>query len=272
MVNGVTLDFGDAGHGAPLLLAHGFTGSAASWSGLAPTLRQAHRVIAVDLLGHGRSDTPHDPDRYAIERQADDLAALLDALDIETADVIGYSMGARIALVLAMRHAARVGRLVLESPSAGLIDDEERARRRVADEALADRIERDGIIAFVDEWESRPMFASHSALPLQARSQLREERLGQRPSGLAGSLRGAGQGTMAPLRDRLSGVACPVLIIVGELDSVGVERAQAVAEGIAGALLEVVAGSGHTPHLERPDVFLDLAAGFLAAAETKHPH
>jgi len=271
-VNGVRLEVRSGGQGMPLLLLHGFTGRGASWGPHLRAFQRSHRTIVVDLLGHGRSDAPADPARFAVERQADDLAALLGAVGAPVADVLGYSMGARIALALALDHPAVVRRLVLESPSAGIADPAERDRRRAADEALAETIERDGVAAFVEHWEGQPLFASHATLPVAAREGLRRQRLGHMPAGLANALRGGGQGAMTPLQRRLGEVRAPTLVVVGSLDPVGRERAAAVAGGIPGARLEVIEGAGHTPHLERPAAFRRLVTVFLAGAPAPPTH
>ncbi len=259
-----------SGSGPALLLLHGFTGSGGTWDRLAAALPE-RRSIAPDLLGHGRSAAPTDPARYALERQADDLADLLRTLGEERTDVIGYSMGARLALVLALRHRALVRSLLLESPSAGIADDAARACRREEDEARALRLEQDGLDAFVAEWEQQPIFASHAALPDEVRARLRRERLGHDPRGLAASLRGAGQGVMVPLHDVLPEVDAAALIVAGELDEGGRERAAVVTAAIRGARLAIVAGAGHTPHVERPEAFFDLVRGHLPAAAASHP-
>ncbi len=258
------------GEGPAVLLLHGFTGTAQSWAGLIPAWSAKHRVVAPDLLGHGGSDAPTDPARYALERQAGDLAELLTLLDVAPAAVVGYSMGARLALVLALEHPDSVARLVLESPSAGIADPATRAERRLADERLADELERDGMEAFVDRWEALPLFAGHAALPDDARARLRRERLSHDPHGLAASLRGAGQGAMPPLHDRLGEVRVPTLVIAGALDPTGLERAGAVTDGIPDARLGVIVGTGHTPHLEAPGDFARVATDHLSATHATH--
>jgi 2-succinyl-6-hydroxy-2,4-cyclohexadiene-1-carboxylate synthase len=251
------------GAGPALLLLHGFTGRATSWGAHATALARDFRVVAPDLPGHGGSSVPVDPRCASVERSADDLAEILERLDAAPADVVGYSLGARIALQLAVTHPGVVRRLVLESPSAGLATERQRAARRVADEARATLLERQGIGAFVDAWEREPVFASQASLPSAVAARLRAERLRNRPDGLAASLRGAGQGSMEPLHDRLGSVTSRTLVIAGGLDPTGVERAEVVAAGIPGARLEVVAGSGHAPHLETPDAFRSLVLAFL---------
>lgn len=252
------------GQGRPLLLLHGFTGTAGTWALQVDRWATSHRVIAPDLLGHGRSDAPPDPSRYALERQASEIADLLGLLDAKPADVVGYSMGARLALVLALHGPALVQRLVLESPSAGIADASARARRRAADGGLAADIERDGVEAFVARWERLPMFATHATLPAEVRDRQRRERTSHDPRGLAASLRGAGQGAMTPLHERLATIGVPVLILAGELDEMGRARARDVTRSMPAARLQVITGAGHTPHLERPDDFIDAVDDFLS--------
>jgi 2-succinyl-6-hydroxy-2,4-cyclohexadiene-1-carboxylate synthase len=259
------------GAGRPLLLLHGFTGSARSWGGQIATWSQNCRVIAPDLLGHAGSEAPTDCSRYALERQAGDLAELLRLLDAAPAVVIGYSMGARLALVLALEHPDLVESMVLESPSAGITDPTLRAERRTADDRFATDLERDGTAAFIERWEALPLFASHAALPDEVQSQQRAQRLSHDPRGLAASLRGAGQGAMAPLHDRLSGITAPALVLAGELDQTGLERARIVADGMPDARLEIIEAAGHTPHLEQPDTFLRLTNNHLSTTSVSQP-
>ena len=254
------------GTGVPLVLLHGFMGRGSGWGAHATAFARHFRVVVVDLPGHGRSGTPRDPARASVERTADDLAAILRGEGCSPAHLLGYSLGARVALRLAVAHPEALRRLVLESPSAGLAveaDRHARRARRAADEGRAGRLERDGMQAFVDEWERESVFASHAGLPPARAARLRTERLQNRPAGLAASLRGAGQGSMEPLHERLGRVAAPALVIAGALDPTGRARAEAVAAGIPGARLEIVAGAGHAPHLETPTTFRSLALAFL---------
>jgi len=237
-----------------LLLLHGFTGSREAWSEHLPDLEAVGEVLAVDLPGHGSNPAP-----ATVEATADELAHQLDG---RRAHVLGYSLGARIALRLAIAHPDVIDRLILESPSAGIDDDVERERRRQADDDLAGAIERDGIEAFVDRWERNPIFASHAGINPAIAARQRAIRLAHDPHGLAGSLRLAGQGAMQPLHDRLGEVRARTLVIAGALDPAGT-RSERVAAGIPNARLAVVDGAGHTPHLERPDQFRRLVIDFL---------
>lgn len=270
LVDGVHYEVRTGGNGPPLLLLHGFTGRGSSWGPHIPAFRRVATTIQVDLLGHGRSDAPADPDRHAVERQAADMAEILTRVAGGRADVVGYSFGARVALALAVDQPSAVRRLVLESPSAGLADPAGRETRRLTDDALADMIERDGIPTFVAYWESLPLFSTHAALTDPGRRRLHAQRLRNRIDGLAGSLRGAGQGAMTPLHGRLASVAAPTLVICGALDP-GRARSESVATRIPGARLETIDGVGHTPHLEAPSRFRDTVLAFITAPQASAP-
>ena len=251
------------GSGPPALLLHGFTGSAATWSRQLAALGTDHRTIAPDLLGHARSEPATEPARYDLGAQADMLTDLLDRLAIASTDVVGYSLGARLALRLAVEYPPRVGRLVLESPSAGIADERVRHARKVADDALAASLERDGIESFVDAWERQELFASHASLSRADRVELRRERLAHDPAALAAALRGGGQGSMPPLHAALGGIRSPTLVVAGSLDPTGLTRAETVSAALPHARLEVITDAGHMPHLERPDAFAAILTDFL---------
>jgi pimeloyl-ACP methyl ester carboxylesterase len=135
-VGGMTWTVRVAGRGRPVLFLHGFSGSGLSWAGIAG-LGSRFRAVVPDLPGHGATGweggPPDGRPRASVERTADDLAAIVRRLGAERVDVVGYSMGARIALRLAVAHPEVVGRLVLEAPSAGIADPAARAQRAAAD-------------------------------------------------------------------------------------------------------------------------------------------
>jgi 2-succinyl-6-hydroxy-2,4-cyclohexadiene-1-carboxylate synthase len=262
-----------AGRGGPVLFLHGFSGSGLSWAGLAG-LGGRFRAIVPDLPGHGGTgwqaeagDGPPAADgdgrpRASVERTADDLATIVARLGAQRVDVVGYSMGARIALRLAVAHPDAVGRLVLEAPSAGIADPAARAERAAADAARARLAVTEGIESFTARWEAEPVLAGERTLPAATRGRQAAIRRANAPLGLAASLVYGGQGAMEPLLDRLGAVAAPTLVIAGA-DDAALPRAKEVAAGIPGARLAIVAGTGHAPHLERPERFHALVLDFL---------
>jgi 2-succinyl-6-hydroxy-2,4-cyclohexadiene-1-carboxylate synthase len=247
----------------PALVLHGFTGSGAGMAGVAQALGAGgRRVVAPDLAGHGPPPAPTDPAAYSIEACVDSLATLLDG----PAHVVGYSMGGRVALALAVAHAEKVATLALIGASPGLAGEAERGERRAADEALAASIESDGIECFVDRWEAQPLFATQAIrLDAGTREALRRARLAHDPAGLAASLRGMGTGTMRPLHDDLHRLGMPVLLMAGADDGKFRQIAADMAACLPDARVVVVPGAGHAAHLERPDVVHAELAAFVAA-------
>jgi 2-succinyl-6-hydroxy-2,4-cyclohexadiene-1-carboxylate synthase len=269
-VNGIHLGVIQRGEptGTPLVLLHGFTGSAAGWGTHLERLTEAGmRVVALDMLGHGASDAPADPARYGIEHCRDDILAVLAVLNIvpERAYLLGYSMGGRIALFTAL--AAPFRGVILESASPGIADPDERAARRASDADLAERIEREGVPAFVDYWTNIPLFVSQRSLPPAVQSEIRAQRLRNSSSGLANSLRGVGTGSQPSLHDRLADLTCPALLIAGALDAKYTAIAHAMHAAIPHSTMQIVPDVGHAVHLERPQLFDDLVSHFYQQHE-----
>jgi 2-succinyl-6-hydroxy-2,4-cyclohexadiene-1-carboxylate synthase len=227
------------GSGDAVVLLHGFTQTQRSWGPLAGQLAANHEVITMDAPGHGDA--------------ADWVAGLWEGAEGMAhaggqATYVGYSMGGRFALHLALLHPELVTRLVLISTSAGIEDPDERAARRRSDEMLAQRVETEGVAAFVAWWLAQPMWGT---LPAGAAGG--KDRLTNTPGGLASSLRRAGAGRQVPLWDRLGGLAMPVLVVAGELDTRYATAAERLGRAIPNAEVAIVAGAGHACHLERPD-------------------
>lgn len=240
------------------MLAHGFTQSGRVWGGLADDLADDHEVVLVDLPGHGGSS--------AVRADLSVSAALLGDVG-GTADYLGYSMGARVALHLALDRPDRVRRLVLVSGTAGIDDAGERAARRAADEALAARLDppgggvpEDTVASFVDRWVANPMFGD---VPPGANAV--EERRRNPAAGLASSLRLAGTGTQVPLWDRLGELTMPVLVVTGGLDAKFGALGRRLVQGIGRHATQVVVeGADHAPHLQQPRAVADAVRAFLA--------
>lgn len=264
-INDLDIHVQTLGDGPPLLMLHGFTGSIEAWQGIPAVLGRRFQTSAVDIIGHGESSAPETPERYSIPHAVTDLLALLDTLGIERCAVLGYSMGGRVALHLALAAPERITALVLESASPGIDDPVERESRIESDERQARMIEEQGLAAFIDHWESIPLFASQRSLPEEVRQRQRELRMSQNPVGLANSLRGMGAGVMEPVSGRLDEFQMPVLYLAGEFDGKYREIGEKMAEIMPDARYIEIPGAGHTIHLERPDVYAETVRGFLAS-------
>lgn len=255
------------GEGSPVLVLHGFTGSAESMESVAPPLRENHRVVRLELIGHGESDSPDTTRHYAMNECARQIASVSHSLALARPHLLGYSMGGRAAIAAAVANPNAFSSLVLIGATAGVSDPVSRRERIRADEALADRIERSGIEAFVDEWMALPIFASQSGLGSEVLERARAQRLRNRPVGLANSLRGMGAGAQEPLFEELGGFVAPVLLVVGEHD----RKFRAIAHDLEAkfpdARIEILEGVGHAAHLEAPEVFGRVVVAFLETVE-----
>ncbi|MSP21837.1 MAG: 2-succinyl-6-hydroxy-2,4-cyclohexadiene-1-carboxylate synthase [Dehalococcoidia bacterium] len=262
-VDGLMLNVERWGSGPPVVLLHGFTGSAGGWADLAGALAPEFEAIAIDIVGHGQSDAPEDVERYSMRRVVDDLAAVLKALGHERATWLGYSMGGRTALQVAVHWPDVVSALILEGGTPGLATSEERTARVAADEVLAQKILSEGVEAFVDFWQEVALFASQKRLPQQRRDRVRAGRLRNRAIGLANSLRGMGTGAQEDVRDRLDGERAPSFLITGGLDTKFTNIAREMAERLPNATIAVIDDAGHAAHVERPEEFSSLVLDFL---------
>jgi 2-succinyl-6-hydroxy-2,4-cyclohexadiene-1-carboxylate synthase len=251
------------GSGPPLVLLHGFMGSRGDWQMFQDRWNEQFETLALDLLGHGQSSVPLRTDRYAMDQTVQDLDRLMTRLGLPRASFLGYSMGGRVALAFACAHPERVSALVLESGSPGLAEEAERQARRSADEALADRLERDGLEAFVGQWESMPLWSSQTAMPQELHHVQRRRRLHNRVVGLAGSLRGLSTGAQAPLQEQLATLPVPVLCLAGQLDVKFAAIARDMAAVLPRGRLCLVPGVGHNVHLEQPEAFANAVVAFL---------
>lgn len=220
-----------------LLLVHGFTQTSRSWAPVIMRLPEEVEPTALDVpVGL-------------------DFGATAGTLG-ETGGAgiyVGYSMGGRLCLRLALDRPDLVRGLVLISSSAGLDDAAERAKRREADEQLAQEIERDGVDAFLLRWLAQPLFASLSIEDADL-----EDRHSHTAEELATTLRTLGTGVQEPLWDRLGELEVPVLVVTGALDAKFVAMARRLYESIPNAEVAVVQGSGHAAHLEHPDAVAEL--------------
>lgn len=266
---GVRLRTMREGAGPPLILLHGFSGACESMHDVALRLRARHEIVRIDLVGHGESDAPRERAAYAMKACAAQLDAACEALGVRDAHWLGYSMGGRAALAVAVQHPARVRSLLLVGASAGIADAAERAARVRDDEALACGIERDGIAAFVERWMALPLFASQARLGAAALADARAQRLRNRAQGLANSLRGMGSGAQPALHDALARLAVPACFVAGAEDAKFAAIAAQLAALAPRGELRAIAHAGHAAHLEAPEAFAALALEFMARAEAE---
>lgn len=223
--DGVEIAFLDEGKGDPVVLIHGFASNATvnwvdpGWVRL--LVGHGHRVVALDNRGHGRSQKLYDPDRYGAPAMAEDVRRLMDHLDIARADVMGYSMGARIAAFLALAHPERVRSCIFGGLGINMV------RGMAGTGPIANALEADSI-----DQVGNPTARTFRAFAEQTMSDLKA---------LAACIRSA-RGPIAA--ESLGRIACPVLVVVGSDDVVGGSPA-ALAALIPGAEALEIAGRDH---------------------------
>ncbi len=230
---------------APLVLLHGFLGRPAAWdavrSGLGPI-----ETIVPSLPGHGPAPAPTGA-RFV------DAAESLLAILPERFWLAGYSMGARVALAIAVLHPERVRGAVLIGPDVGLRDDDARASRVRWEASLAARLEAEGVERFAESWEALPLFASQRELPAPLLAAQRRWRTEHTAAGLAAAMRILGTGAMPSLWGGLA--ACPVELrfLAGARDEKFLAIGREAARTAPRASFRAVPGAGHNLLLERPE-------------------
>ena len=239
------------GNGPRAVLVHGFTQTHETWVDVIDSLKQNFEVIAVDAPNHG--------DSCDISLNLESGAKAIGEVG-GNATYVGYSLGGRFCLTLALAEPQLVSRLVLISTTAGIEDKELRSERIRNDEERARRIEQIGVNQFIDEWLNQSLFAG-----LNNETNQRGVRLKNTAIGLSSSLRLCGAGRQQPTWSRLKELTMPVLVIAGAND----EKYRRLAERLVSeigdnATLKIVENSGHTPHLEQPEIFQDLLSNFIS--------
>jgi len=252
----------DAGDGPPVVLLHGFACGKRMWFHQTRALRRHFRVVAYDLRGHGLTGAPAAATDYSAAHLARDLVGVLDALKIERAAIVGFSLGGGPALALAASRPERVSRLVLADVGAGADDPlkiEGMARRWGSlirrgdiDELVADmlRSELFKVYARRSARARRHMAGLIRATPIDGLRFTLSEVLAKRKS----LFRATGV---------LKAVQAPTLVLVGQEDYACSKAARLLAETIPNAALKVIAGSGHMAPLEQPAAFNAALMEFL---------
>jgi 2-succinyl-6-hydroxy-2,4-cyclohexadiene-1-carboxylate synthase len=244
------------GSGPPLVLLHGFTQTARLWGPFGEAMAQRHTLIGIDLPGHAGSDDVRADLPATAALVADTVRSVIGA---EPCDLLGYSLGARVALHVATGTDLALHRLTLIGATGGMEDPEARHRRRGADEATADALEASGdVTAFIARWLAGPMFARLAGSADEA------ERRRNSASGLASSLRLCGAGTQEPLWDRLAAVEVPLCALAGVDDTRFSRHAVRLAGTAPHGVVSLIPGGGHAVHLAQPQLTAGVVGHWLA--------
>ncbi len=232
--------------GRGLLLLHGFTGSPRSWR-----RTFAGDALIPSLAGH--DGTSGDARVHDFVEEVDRVAEIARGVGASL-HVAGYSLGARVALGLLVRHPHLFTGATLIGVHPGLASADERTERVAGDEKWCRLLEDDGLPPFVRAWQEQPLFASQATLPAELLAEQEAERLRHDPRGLVHSLRCLGLGRMPNFRPLLHLIELPVTLMVGALDAKFVALAREVSDRLPRGRVIDVANAGHNLLLERPDV------------------
>jgi len=240
-----------AGEGRPLVCLHGFGGQGRDFSIVADQEARTRPWVALDLPGHGLNG--HRTQGLAdFEGLMTDLAEAL----AEPFDLLGYSMGGRLALWAALRLSLPIERLFLVGTTAGVRNEQERAERRGFDADLTARLEGQPMETFMAWWRTLPIIQSQTRLPGVYLERLLKGRKEQGAGGLVSAIQAFGTGRFPSLWDELADLSPPTTLIVGEEDTKYRALATEMTAFIPESRLEVVPEAGHAAHLENPSAVL----------------
>lgn len=251
-----------------IVLLHGFMGDRRDFSAIVPHLR-GFCCLVIDLPDHGQTQVSSNH-HYQMDDVAKGIIGLLEELAIEQCWLVGYSMGGRIALYLAIYFPQYFQGVILESASPGLKTQAERDRRIARDNELARRLESKDFTQFVQQWYANPLFESFTQHPNFPQAIAR--RLDNAPDKLARSLRSIGLGMQPSLWHLLPQVQPPLSLIVGALDPKFVAIARQLVKMCPQANLNVVKNTGHNVHYEQPKKFVESIRYFIERSYRSTDH
>lgn len=259
-VNGIHINYREAGEGFPVVFIHGYTGNSRNWALVAPALRESFRTISMDLRGHGLSAKPTAAEDYTFEKMADDVRELLAQLGVSECVLVGHSMGGMVAQKIALGHPDLVRALVLVDTSASPQDSSRTEMRK----RLLEIAERQGMhAAFEAQLEMDPAADEIRSNPEAVRIWREQFLMTSREAYLYCAAAMAGRES---LLEDLRCVAVPTLIVCGEKDAPFMEPSRLMHEAIPGSELVIIPGAGHSPQFETPAAFNRVLVGFLSRA------
>ncbi len=256
-IGDIELGVVDVGSGIPLLLVHGFPLDHSMWRYQIEEFAPHCRVIAPDLRGFGKSGVT--PGTVTMEKLADDLIALLDALHIQDRVIFcGLSMGGYVGWQFARKYQDRLLALVACDTRVAADTSDQAANRR----QLAERVMSEGPGVAADAMLPKLFSpAAHQHRP-ELIEQTRQVIVANHPQGIAATL--GGMAVRADVTDLLPQIEVPTLVVVGELDEISTpDEMEAIAEALPNSAWVVVPGAGHMSPLENPEVFNKALAGYI---------
>lgn len=236
-----------------VVFLHGFAGSADDWKPIMERGAGVFESYAINLPGHGGSLHLEDSDAYTFTGAARVVAESIQQVANAPVHLVGYSMGGRLAVYVALQWPTLLASLFVESSSAGLCDPDGREQRLRADAKLANRIRTKPLNEFLLEWYSQPLFAS---LSNEQRETVISARLRNDAMELARSMEGLSVGAQPPLWDRLQDITVPATFISGAMDAKYTGLSGRMAGLCRDGQSVIVENAGHNVHVEQPNAFV----------------
>lgn len=246
-----------------IFFLHGFTGSSKDWEEIIPQLNPNYNYAALDLIGHGKSESPDNVELYKADSLVKQLDEVFKYFTKDKIILVGYSMGGRAALSYAAKNPENLLGLILESSSAGIADEKLRQERILADEKIIKMLEEKTIEEFIDFWMNQDLFATLKSVPQDKLLKAKADKIQNNKTGLINSLRGFGTGVMPPLYEKINSIKCKSLLITGELDKKFTQMNSELINLFPNAEHYVIKNAGHNTHIEKPEEFVELVNEFL---------
>ncbi len=242
----------------PVLFLHGFTGSSFDWKFIFQNFPDNFFPFAIDLIGHGETDSPVNSDEYTCTSIVRHINSILEHFEMKKIVIAGYSMGARASLSYSLKHPDKIIAAILESGTAGIEEFEAKKERVEHDLLLAEQIKNNGIEAFLEYWLNQPLFNSLNEI-----NSIKETRSNNNVVGLANSLSAFSTGLMNSYWNDLHKLNFPILLITGELDLKFTNLNKRMLQLMNQAQHVIIPETGHNTHLEKPELFTNLVLEFL---------
>ncbi|HLG32506.1 MAG: 2-succinyl-6-hydroxy-2,4-cyclohexadiene-1-carboxylate synthase [Ignavibacteria bacterium GWA2_35_9] len=247
----------------PLLFLHGFTGSSEDWKPIVPHIDKNFSTIGIDIIGHGKSDSPQSEELYTAESISNQISSVIELTVKGKVIPVGYSMGGRAALNFSFRYPEKIAGLILESTTPGIKNEKLRDERIKSDDEIIEFIKTHTVKEFVAYWVNKEIFDTQRRFSEEKRKYIKESKLRNNPDGLANSLQGFGTGKMPPLFEHLKDIKCKTLLITGELDSKFTNINSEIVGLFPKAEHKIIKNAGHNTHLEEPEKFIGEVNQFL---------
>ncbi len=244
-----------------IILLHGFLGSIADWQQMLLWFSDDYYCLAIDLPGHGHTRVDGNESFYTIPKCAAGIIDLLDQLKIGQANLVGYSMGGRLALYLAAHYPERWSKLIIESASPGLPAGSEKKARWQEDQKRAAELELGDMQRFVTAWYEQPIFTSLHHHPQF--SELQRSRGQNYPFEIARCLRGMSAGKQESLWNKLIEIPLPIMMLIGEYDPKYKKIGTEMKQRCPALEMKVVDNCGHMIHFENPELYAYYVRQFL---------